>query len=477
MFCARKVSLVNHVSLPFKGSVSQSSLALADVDGDGEAELVVGTLEGDLTVYKAQRKLAVCSDLGTITCILTTEAPENDRTCVVVTCAEGTCHLFDLTGVKLQEEEASELPPKIEPVGVFKVPWNVTSGTCIEFQDERRIALAAHDGGVLSNTAIQVLSIRFQDGTWQQTLKNEWTVPGRAVSLCHIFVGSNPMLLVGLQFGGMLSISTSSSQGVVFHHRFTNNANKALRAEEASSSFKIEAGSGKPLTFNEGWDGPIVMNTPTYIHAVKPEAFDDSEDDDSQLDDVEQERGFPIATALVVICFDEFIRVERLSIQVDGKGSEGLYNELTWQGTRTRNVFALSTIDLHRNGNENLVSCTLDGLTCIYDSEHNVAQFLFKSRVQGFLAGRFQHDLQKLGQICYFYVTLDKGITIYTAIEESIRKIKLATLTTVLTRRGHYNAVREKLVHEDVDEEMQALQEHNIPAFYAKALHKHIYKR
>ena len=48
----RTVSFVGHIDLEVHGGVSPSALALADVDNDGENELVVGTETGDLYIFK-----------------------------------------------------------------------------------------------------------------------------------------------------------------------------------------------------------------------------------------------------------------------------------------------------------------------------------------------------------------------------------------------------------------------------------------
>ena len=48
----RAVTFVDRLTLEIPGSVAQCGIFLADVNDDGESELIVGTTEGDLFIYK-----------------------------------------------------------------------------------------------------------------------------------------------------------------------------------------------------------------------------------------------------------------------------------------------------------------------------------------------------------------------------------------------------------------------------------------
>jgi len=47
---ARQISLVKHVTLDFKGTVLQGAIVLGDVDADDKNELVVGDIDGNLSM-------------------------------------------------------------------------------------------------------------------------------------------------------------------------------------------------------------------------------------------------------------------------------------------------------------------------------------------------------------------------------------------------------------------------------------------
>ena len=49
----RAVTFVDRLSLDIPGSVAQCGVLLDDINGDGESELIVGTTDGELYIYKA----------------------------------------------------------------------------------------------------------------------------------------------------------------------------------------------------------------------------------------------------------------------------------------------------------------------------------------------------------------------------------------------------------------------------------------
>lgn len=48
----RAISLINHLEFDFYGSVVRKSVALGDVDNDGNYELVVGNEAGAVVIFK-----------------------------------------------------------------------------------------------------------------------------------------------------------------------------------------------------------------------------------------------------------------------------------------------------------------------------------------------------------------------------------------------------------------------------------------
>ncbi|OTF73104.1 hypothetical protein BLA29_003286, partial [Euroglyphus maynei] len=66
--CSRSLSLVDSIEFKFDGNISKNAIALGDCDNDKKNELVIGTLNGELLIYKNDFKnsQALTKDLGMI---------------------------------------------------------------------------------------------------------------------------------------------------------------------------------------------------------------------------------------------------------------------------------------------------------------------------------------------------------------------------------------------------------------------------
>ena len=61
-------TLVEACVLPVSGNVFQNAMVFGDADNDErhDAELVIGTLNGELLVYKGRKLLCCATDLGSV---------------------------------------------------------------------------------------------------------------------------------------------------------------------------------------------------------------------------------------------------------------------------------------------------------------------------------------------------------------------------------------------------------------------------
>jgi hypothetical protein len=92
----RCISFPLRKRLSFSGNVNASAIALGDVDNDGDNELVIGNIQGDLCIFKYNQPWRLARDLGTITSIATGDLVHPGKNALICISAEGFCHIFDL---------------------------------------------------------------------------------------------------------------------------------------------------------------------------------------------------------------------------------------------------------------------------------------------------------------------------------------------------------------------------------------------
>uniref|UniRef100_UPI00358DF38B KICSTOR complex protein ITFG2 isoform X2 n=1 Tax=Myxine glutinosa TaxID=7769 RepID=UPI00358DF38B len=94
----RSVCFVERLLLNYSGSLFPEAVRLADVDGDGLNELLVGDTSGKLNIYKhdGTKPFYSCSSLGMITCVGVGDVCNKGKDIIVCLSGEGWCYLFEL---------------------------------------------------------------------------------------------------------------------------------------------------------------------------------------------------------------------------------------------------------------------------------------------------------------------------------------------------------------------------------------------
>lgn len=90
----RAVCFVKHLEFDFQGNIYKNAIALGDVDNDGEIELVIGNMNGDLAIYKGKKCWQKLSGLGVITAVGVGDVMNCGSNALVVICGDGWCHIY-----------------------------------------------------------------------------------------------------------------------------------------------------------------------------------------------------------------------------------------------------------------------------------------------------------------------------------------------------------------------------------------------
>ena len=107
--------------------------------------------------------------------------------------------------------------------------------------------------------------------------------------------------------------------------------------------------------------------------------------------------------------------------------------------------FAMSKIDVTRDGDDEIVICSMDGMTNIIDKEHEILSFNFKDTVAAFCAGNYAFQGDNVPCLCY--VTLNGRIHMYHRVFVESMKVQCVhgALMKKLNTRAEYSHVLEAL--------------------------------
>ncbi|KAG7201899.1 hypothetical protein KM043_004613 [Ampulex compressa] len=90
----RAVSFVKRLQWELPGTVCRHGLTIGDVDNDGDNELVVGTAEGELYIFKGSELWQKITGLGLVTSVAIGDIFNYGRNALVVICGDGWAHIF-----------------------------------------------------------------------------------------------------------------------------------------------------------------------------------------------------------------------------------------------------------------------------------------------------------------------------------------------------------------------------------------------
>nr|XP_054761979.1 KICSTOR complex protein ITFG2-like [Lytechinus pictus] len=441
----RSVVFVEKIELDFSGNIFANALVLGDVDNDSLHELMVGSVDGELWIYKGDNTvpLATASNLGMIVCTEIADVCNASKNVAVVLCADGLCYLFaiDKQSNDVQQErkqtQADSGPVATDGQGTEELPQETRKPlTLTPFHTQHlpansKVVLVAdidNDGQlelVVGYTDRVIQAYRWQDktvlpedaeGSGEKgfVLLQRWNVDGQvgSLSLSKNDDGS-PMLVVSqpgcnyaeLKCSWIMQHDARQDSAVdqrankdpyVYMHLITS-----LRARHADVSTEIVAGLSK---------GEKEGN-----------------------EDIEPE---PDRIAMCTL---------------DGTLMLIEKDKSLWSRLVDHQLFALTKLDIMCDGWDEVVACAWDGQTYIIDHTQQSIRFHLKESVCAFTAGLYSTNGKNTP--CLVYATFNNKIYIYWNVQ--LPRIRSANLIHVASANDELKERLDKLVIKSEDEKRE----------------------
>ncbi|XP_071508018.1 KICSTOR complex protein ITFG2-like [Diadema antillarum] len=419
----RSVVFVEKIELEFSGNIFAKALVLGDVDNDSLHELLVGSVDGDLWVYKGEctTPLAVASNLGMIVCTEIADVCNIKKNVAVVLCAEGLCYLFSVDSKAKDEQQAakqSEKDLETEPVKPAK-PATLTPFHTQHLPANARVLLVAdidNDGKlelVIGYTDRVVQAYRWEE---KQSTTEDPLTPGE---------GSFVLLQkwhLGGQVGSLsLSRHLDGAPKLVVSQPGCNYAE--LRCAWLVQVFMKELDSG---VFTRKGNSNASENVYVTMHPITNR----------------RARNKNVSTEIVAGLSKGGGETEpepdRFAMcTLDGTLMLIEKDKSLWSLLVDHQLFALTKLDIMCDGWDEVVACAWDGQTYIIDHTQQSVRFHLKESVCAFTAGLYSTN--GINTPCLVYATFHNKIYIFWNVQlpriPSANLVNVASLNEELQQR------------------------------------------
>uniref|UniRef100_A0A1B6DEV0 Integrin-alpha FG-GAP repeat-containing protein 2 n=1 Tax=Clastoptera arizonana TaxID=38151 RepID=A0A1B6DEV0_9HEMI len=374
----RVVCFVKRLEFEFHGNVYKNAIALGDVDNDGEIELVIGNMNGDLVIYKGKKCWQKLSGLGVITAVGIGDVMNCDSNALVVICGDGWCHIYMCLRPKSTEVPVQK-SVKLVSVHDQRIPPN-TSVLLLEDIDadgNKELVLGLTDR-VVRSYRWQIQS-KLTGGTL--VCLNKWECANQIGSLTLNYDANGlPCLLIAQPGGTFMRIRPILSKELMEkeENRFKRNENEMKVDYHLLSLSRMR----NPNILTE-----IVGNINQGVTRSK-------------------NRGSPYAVTTL-----------------DGTLMMVQDEEIIWSIQVDHQLFVLTKLDIVGDGRDEIVACSWDGQTYILDQEKHSVRFQLEEAVSAFCAGHYTLKHGDSPVPCFIYTTFTNKVYLYY-------DIKLESMTT-----------------------------------------------
>lgn len=339
----RTVSFVHHLELDIgTGKVLNGALTFGDVDRDGGNELIVGTTDGLLFVFRGHSCEPWCkiTGLDEIVCVIVDDITGNGTPYVFALNTEGSSYLYDFS-------QGDQNDPEILQMSALSREDTSYKGKLIHMQllltNVKRIVVGDVDGDgvnelIMCHTDRLVSAFRWNKSTEMFDLLQQWKL--------RQFVGDvtlhgrceNKQKIIATQPGGSYA---------ELHTLWT-------------STKEDNSDGGVDVTYN-----PMSSQSRSQNPTIPCQITGDI------CKDPHCEKGY------FALC------------TLDGTIKLMEDDQVLWSFQVGHQLFAIKKLDVLANGKEEVIVCAWNGITYIVDHDRNVVRYHFPDNVQAFSAGQF----------------------------------------------------------------------------------------
>lgn len=367
----RAVCFVKRFEFDLNGAVFPNALSLDDVDNDGNNELVVGNMSGELSIFKSDRMWQKFTGLGMITALGIGDIFNIGSNALVVVGGDGWCHILFKPK---QDDTVDQKKAKLESVHVQRIPANT-----------KVVLLGDIDGDGCTEMVMGLTDRVVRSYRWVADSDE----PGRGK-------------LIGLH-----KWECANQIGTVTLNRSLDGTTSLLVAQPGGTLMKIRCHTSEEEdTVNSEVLAATSVEYHTLSRMLNPNVSTEIQggikmgDADSSLSPL-----YAIATldGTLMLVQDENIV---WSIQVDHQ------------------LFALTKLDMTGDGRDEIVACSWDGQTYILDQEKCIVCFQLEESVMSFCSGYYTLQPGQPPVPCLVYTTFTNKIYVYYDVQLSSMRAK-----------------------------------------------------
>lgn len=395
-------------------------------------ELVIGTLDGCLKVFKGTKNICKVEGLGSIIAITVGDVLNKGRNFIIVSTAEGLCHIFSI-----EPGDDSLLQSNAK----LRVPHNVSS-----------VLVSDIDGDGANELVI---------GTTGHVVYifDVISVPKSSSSSTPVSLSSSPLPQHDSSSSLLLETPDKKSQvemewklnlkkEFLFDGQIESLASIPFEASEQGAALAVgilgESQNYSHLEYRTVIDGKV------YPHVIEVSDLDKEEQDQVRLQlqlqqlqpqehtDVDFHRKTEIVSLskkvnsdcsmYVVSSFNGYVALQK------HESSSCSSTPVTMWRKSIANVPLLTSVAAsvveEESDYDNIVVCSWDGTTHIYDVEGNSLRFVFGHSIRAFAAGKYRITESEEPSTCFIYLTFHGKMVIYYNIK--IPKMHTYSMVDVL---------------------------------------------